>query len=95
MTPEREERGEVLAELKLVREQLDRLTAAVAARPASESYVDHEVLEKHFGVSRATIHNWVHKEGCPHVLRGKVLRFQMSAVEAWFHGRGPNLKRVK
>jgi phage terminase Nu1 subunit (DNA packaging protein) len=50
--------------------------------------VDAQVVQRHFDVSRATVHNWVHTEGCPHAKRGKVLRFQLSAVCEWYANRG-------
>lgn len=59
-----------------------------------ETYVDSEALQKHFNVSRATVHNWIHDDGCPHEMRGKVLRFKLSAVEDWFTRRQP-LRPVK
>jgi hypothetical protein len=64
----------------LIREELGQQAPA-------ETYVDAEALQKHFGISRALVHTWVHEEGCPHEKRGKILRFKLSAVESWFRGR--------
>ena len=59
-------------------------------------YLDSGELASHFGVSRQTVHKWIHEDGCPHIGRGKVLRFELAAVEQWFRGRGAaGLKRVK
>lgn len=63
--------------------------------PTLESYVDAEVIEDHFRVSRATVHNWVHNEGCPHHQRGKILRFKLGDVEDWFAGRQQRRAMVK
>jgi excisionase family DNA binding protein len=60
-----------------------------------KNYVDAKEIAEHFGVSRATVHAWIHEESCPHILKGRVLRFELAAVEAWFRGREPGLKRVK
>jgi excisionase family DNA binding protein len=72
----------------LIREELGQQTPA-------ETYVDSEAIQKYFGISRATVHNWVHEDGCPHEKRGKILRFKLSAVESWFAGRNKPLKRVR
>lgn len=73
------------AEIDAISERLLRKMQLRA--PTLESYVPTEIIESHFGVSRATVHNWIHKEGCPHHMRGKILRFKLSAVEEWFSGR--------
>jgi hypothetical protein len=75
----------------------DAVAEAMAGdKPAStKRYMDAKEIAAHFGVSRATVSNWTAKEGCPHLLRGKVLRFELAAVEAWFRGREPSLRRVK
>lgn len=82
-----------------MRKMREELLAAVRGTANSqaelESYVDSEALQKHFGVSRQTVHDWVHKAGCPHEMRGKILRFKMTAVEDWFRGRPRALKRVR
>lgn len=59
-------------------------------------YVDMQHLADHYGVSKATVSNWIRKESCPHIQRGKVVRFEIDAVEAWFRGRkSTGLQRVK
>lgn len=73
-----------------VRKALDERGPGVAKR-----YLDAKEIAKHFGVSRATVQNWIRHEDCPCMSRGKVLRFELAAVEAWFRGRTPSLKRVK
>lgn len=82
----------VTARLARVEALLEQLLAAKQASSAGESepegWVDSQKIAKHFGVSRATLHSWVHRGGCPHALRGKVLRFQLSAVSAWYVTRG-------
>lgn len=62
---------------------------------ATKKWIDPDELAAHYGVSRSTVHNWVKRDGCPHQIRGKVLRFDLAAVEAWFGGREPGLRRVK
>jgi excisionase family DNA binding protein len=75
--------------------ELMRSERAAPAEPRPvETYVDAEAVAKHFGVHRGTVHNWVHKEGCPHEMRGKILRFRLEAVEAWFRNR-PTLRKVR
>ncbi len=91
--------AELLDEVRAMRRELAELrgelkSAANQQQPA-ETYVGSDSIQAHFGVSRATVHNWVHDEGCPHEQRGKVLRFKMSAVEDWFRGRRPTLKKVR
>jgi Helix-turn-helix domain len=70
----------------------DELLVAIRAKPENdvgvETWVDAEAIEKHFGVSRGTVHNWLRNESCPHEARGKIIRFKLSAVEAWFRQRG-------
>lgn len=64
-------------------------------KPEPDTYVDADTLAKHFGVSRGTVHNWVHKQGCPHEMRGKrIQRFKLVAVEDWFRNR-PKLRKVR
>jgi len=76
----------------IVREAVqDALGTATEAPPR---YAEASDIAKHFGVSRATVSAWK-QDGCPHILRGKVLRFELAAVEAWFRGREPGLRRVK
>lgn len=59
-------------------------------------YVTMQNVADHFGVSKATVQNWISKETCPHIQRGKVVRFEIAAVEAWFRGRkSTGLQRVK
>jgi excisionase family DNA binding protein len=83
---------EELAELvrKAVREEL----AHNPPKP-TKNYLDTGEVAEHFGVSRATVLNWVSDDGCPHIKRGKLLRFELAAMEAWFRGRAPALTRVK
>lgn len=73
-----------------VREELGGEKPAQAKR-----YLDAREIASYYEVSRATVHNWIKNEGCPHLLRGKVLRFELAAVEAWMRGREPGLRRVK
>lgn len=78
----------------LVRDEVARALGGKHGNDAAvETYVAPDALEAHFGISRGTVHNWV-REGCPHEVRGKILRFKMSEVEAWFSGRG-GLRRVR
>jgi excisionase family DNA binding protein len=83
---------EELAELvkKAVREEL----AHNPPKPG-KNYLDARELAEHYSVSRSTVQNWISEEGCPHIMRGKVLRFELAAVDAWFRGREPGLRRVK
>jgi hypothetical protein len=69
---------------------------ALEQRPAADEprYVDVQALAKRFDVHRTTVITWT-KEGCPCVKRGKVVRFEVAAVEAWMRGREPGLRRVK
>ena len=80
-------------------EEFIELIRSERERPAEpkpiDTYVDSEAIQKHFGISRATVHNWVHEEGCPYEQRGKILRFKLSSVESWFAGRTQPLKRVR
>lgn len=79
----------------LVRDEVQRVMEGKPAVDApAVTYVSADVLQKHFGISRATVHTWVHDEGCPHEIRGRILRFKMADVEAWFSGRG-QVRRVK
>lgn len=78
----------------IVRESVREELGERASEPAKR-YMDAADIATHFDVSRATVHNWIKHEGCPHKLRGKILRFEIAAVEAWFHGREPGLRRVK
>jgi len=75
-----------------VREELD---ARGAPTPPHKRYVTQRELSTRFAVSRTTVHNWVKQEGCPHILHGAVLRFDLEAVEAWLRARPPKLQRVK
>ena len=83
---------EELAELvkKAVREEL----AHNPPKP-KKNFLDAGEVAEHFSVSRATVHNWANDEGCPHLKRGKLLRFELAAVEGWFRGRDARLTRVK
>lgn len=83
---------EELAELvkKAVREEL-----AQSPPKSGKTYLDAGEIAERFAVSRATVNHWTKHDGCPHLIRGKVLRFELAAVEAWFRGRGPGLTRVK
>lgn len=85
----REELAELIRDV--VREALQN--QAAAADPPT--YVDAAAIVKRYGISRATLHTWVHDQGCPHLMRGNVLRFELAAVEDWFRGRPAKLKRVK
>ena len=49
-------------------------------------YLEASEVATYYGVSRATITNWM-DEGCPHMRRGQILRFELPAVDAWFRGR--------
>lgn len=83
--------AELKNEIRLMRGELAELRGELKTsanqQQTLEVYVSSETIQKHFGVSRATVHNWIHDEGCPHEMRGKILRFKMTAVEDWFHGR--------
>jgi predicted DNA-binding transcriptional regulator AlpA len=70
---------------------------ALARNPPKprKSYLDAAEIGVHFGVSRATIHAWIYEDGCPHIKRGKLLRFELAAVEAWFRSRKPSKLRAK
>jgi hypothetical protein len=79
---------------ELVREAVrEALSGAPAPEPAP-TFVAPAAIAKHYGVSRGTVANWV-KEGCPHEQRGRVLRFELAAVEAWFRGRPRGLRAVR
>lgn len=80
---------------ELVREVLREELGKAPPRVPPGKYVDARELGKHYSVSRGTVHNWIRFEDCPHIMHGKVLRFELAAVEAWFRGRDPSLKRVK
>jgi len=60
-------------------------------KPA-KAYLDAAEVATHFGVSRTTVHEWTRNEDCPHVMRGKVLRYELAAVDAWFRGRSATRK---
>lgn len=80
----------VAAVRKAVRDELAGAPAQVAKR-----YVDVAELATHFGVSRATIRNWI-GEGLPVLRRGKLLRFELEVAELWIRGRaGAHLACVK
>ena len=83
---------EELAELveKAVNVALDKRSGA---KPAKK-YLDTEEIAAHFNVHSSTVHGWV-KEGCPVVTRGKLWRFVLAEVEAWFRGRKPGIRAVK
>ena len=83
---------EELAELvrKAVRDELTQ-----SPPKPGKSYLDANEIATHYGISRSTVQNWISEEDCPHIMRGKVLRFELAAVEAWFRGREPGLRRVK
>lgn len=59
----------------------------------TKRYCDVVEIATYFGVSRDTVRNWATKEGCPHSVHGKLWRFELAAVEAWFRGKG--LRAVK
>ncbi len=61
-----------------------------APPPATKRYMDAGEISKYYGVSRTTVNQWTKQDGCPHMMKGKVLRF-----EAWFRGREAGLRRVK
>lgn len=82
------------AELRaLIRDEVQRAAGNPANDAPAAVYVSADTLQKHFGVSRATVHSWVHKEGCPHDKRGRILRFKLGEVEAWFSQR--KLRRAR
>ena len=83
------------AELRaLIRDEVQRLAGdKPAANDAPPVYVSIDDIQRHFGVSRGTVNNWVHKEGCPHDKRGRILRFKLGEVEAWFSER--KLRRMR
>lgn len=68
---------------------------ALEKRPEGKRFMEAEELAEHYGVSKGTVKNWVRRDGCPHILRGRVLRFELAAVDAWMRGREPGLRRVK
>jgi hypothetical protein len=81
-----------LAELmrKAVADALEKSPPAPAKR-----YLDAAEIAKHFSVSRTLVNQWTKQDGCPHILKGKILRFELAAVETWFRGREAGLRRVK
>jgi len=70
----------------IIREEVQRAYEAWQREQPERAlvWVGPEEIQKRFGISRGTVHNWIRNEGCPHDMRGKILRFQISAVEAWF-----------
>lgn len=74
------------------------VTRAIGNAPAEPSspYVDMETIAAHFQVSKSTVSKWL-ANGCPHIRRSKrMVRFELSAVEAWVRGRStPKLGLVR
>ncbi len=73
----------------VVREELGRTKPA----EITKRYCDIAEIATYFGVSRDTVRKWATEDECPHSVHGKLWRFELAAVEAWFHGKG--LRRVK
>jgi excisionase family DNA binding protein len=67
---------------------------AMAGAAEAPQYLTAAEIAKCFRVSRPTVSKWT-AAGCPHIMRGNVLRFELAAVQAWFDGRQPGLRRVK
>jgi hypothetical protein len=85
-------------ELELLIERGVRRVLDEQKKPVEEpagNFVSGRAIAQRYGVSRATVHNWATHEGCPHITRGKLRRFNLEAVEAWFRGRTPGIRRVK
>jgi hypothetical protein len=60
----------------------------VPFRPKSygEPWVSAQTVARHFAVSVRTVQRW-RQGGCPCLGRGGMVRFRLSAVEAWLAGQ--------
>lgn len=88
----REAEAAILEELRDIRAKLDALARPAAPAEGVVAYALPERVMEDYKISRATLHRWV-ASGCPHEKRGKILRFKLPDVAAWFGGR--TLRRVK
>lgn len=70
---------------QLVRQAVREELAASPPKPR-KNFLDAGEVAAHFGVCRATVHNWANDEGCPCIKRGKLLRFELAAVDGWVRG---------
>lgn len=71
----------------IVRDAVREAMRQAPAKAPEKKYLDASEIAAHYGVSRATITNWI-DDGCPHMRRGQILRFEFPAVDAWFRARG-------
>lgn len=53
-------------------------------RPYTATAVD---VAEHFGVTRATVYNWLDTTDIPHRKLGGVIRFNLSEVDEWAKAR--------
>ena len=44
-------------------------------------------VAEHFGVTRATVYNWIETTDIPHRKVGGVIRFNLPEVDEWAKGR--------
>jgi excisionase family DNA binding protein len=57
------------------------VTAPVSAE---ERWVDIDEVAAHLRVARKTIYRWIEAKGFPAHRAGRLLRFKLSEVDAWF-----------
>ncbi len=55
---------------------------------SEEKWVDVEVVAKHIGVRRESIHRWIDRRGFPAHRVGRLLRFRLSEVDEWVRTSG-------
>jgi excisionase family DNA binding protein len=69
---------------EVVREELGRTKPPEIIK----RYCDILEIATYFNVSRDTVRKWATEDGCPHSVHGKLWRFELEAVEAWFRSEG-------
>ena len=76
---------------EIVRAAVHEALQNAPPRKVERQYIEASEVATYFGVSRATVTNWL-DEGCPHMRRGQILRFELAAVDDWFRGRAARSK---
>ena len=57
---------------------------------AMRRYIDIKELSEYLSISKNTIYSWVSQKKIPHIKVGKLVRFELGAVEEWLesHSQG-------
>ena len=59
-----------------------------------EPWVTLELVAKHLGVSKDTVHRWIRQRKMPAHKVGHIWRFRVSQVDAWVQGAKSSANRA-